>query len=773
MAMHNTSTVDTWLRTAVNAQRAGDLHAAKSLYEDVLAVEPRNADALHLLGLIDFRQGDMESALRNIQAAIASDPTFGDAYRSLGRVHGRNGKLPDALAACRKAMELNPMDAWAAFEAGTLCHHWGDSDQALAFYRHALAINPHFAECYNGLGLVFKSLKRMKDALQCFTKAIQEGPGLVEAHNNMGTMYKDQGRYPSAIRSFAAAVKVDPNYSPAHYNLGLLFDEIGRCHDAIRCYRDALTSNPALIQVHNNLGISLEKMGRTAEAMQCFKKAMEVDPDNPSAFLNAGIVCHHQNNLERAIAYTKQAIQKNSGDIRAYITLYDQLRQGCCWNEVTQIGAKIDTHTAQALRDGKQPAESPFLAITRSENRQRNMEIALSWGKAVQRKASCLSPPFAYDVRPKQKITVGFLSNRFRNAATGHLLAGLFACFDTQRFAIHCYSWGEDDGSYFRKTIETNCTRFIDISKMGFVDAATEINRDGVDILVDLKGYTRNNRIEICALQPAPIQIAYMNHNGTSGAPFFDYLVGDRHVVPENHKKEYSEKIIYMPNSFMAADPALGMDMKPIRRNQRKFPENVFVYCCFNQSYKIEPSVFGCWMKILTNTNNSVLWLLNENRLAISNLRKEAMQYGIDPQRLVFANKVNKKKHLERLRHADAVLDTGIYNGHTTTVDALLSGLPVVAKKGNQFASRVSSSLLSAIGLRELITESDKEYVDRAIQLCRNYGEVERIKEKIRINKRTTPLFDTRKFARNLEEAFIQVWNRYLHNFRAEHVYIK
>jgi protein O-GlcNAc transferase len=767
-----TANIEHWLQEAINSQRSGNLNRAGMLYEKVLRYDPENADALHLLGIIDSHRGEAGKACSRIQSAIASDPTVADFYRSLGRVKRRIGKIHEAFIAYHKATELNPLDAISVYELGGLWQKLGNPDKAMACYRRSLSINPNFSECYNGLGLSFKSKRKIKEAIQCLKKAVQINPGLIHAYNNLGTIYKDLGAFQSAIRFYTIAIEKNPKFSQAYYNLGIVLNEIGRFHDAIACYRQALKYYPDFIEVYNNLGISLEKVGKTDAAMRFFEMAMKLDPENSSAYLNAGIIQYHQNNLSLSIEYTKKAIDRKKGDIHAYIILFEQLREGCCWKEAKAIEDIIDASTSDALQNGKTPFESPFLAITRSEDRQRNMNVASAWGGKIQEDVDKLASPFHHNTRNKKKITVGFLSNRFRNAATGHLMAKLFGLFDKQRFNIHCYSWGENDGSYFRNAIESNCTRFVDISKLGFIEAAELVNRDGVNILVDLKGFTRNNRMEICALKPAPIQIAYMNFNGTSGAPFFDYLIGDRNVIPENHQNDYSEKIIYMPQSFMVTDATLGKDIESSTRSVHSLPKDVFVYCCFNQFYKIEPSLFSCWMKILRDTENSVLWLLHGNDVAVQNLNKEAIHQGVDPKRLLFAPKLSKKDHLKRLQLADAVLDTKTCNGHTTTVDALLAGVPVVTMKGNHFASRVSSSLLAAMGLEELIATEAVDYVDLAIRLCSDSKQHRLIKSKLSRNRYMKALFDTKRFARNLENAFEQIWDIYSKIECPRHIYV-
>ena len=371
------------------------------------------------------------------------------------------------------------------------------------------------------------------------------------------------------------------------------------------------------------------------------------------------------------------------------------------------------------------------------------MKIACYWSQEVKERCARMGRSYRYDLRPKETITIGFLSNRFRNAATGHLMAGMFQYFNRKRFKVYCYSWGNDDGSYFRKSIEKGCDRFIDIEDAGLATAADLINENKVDILVDLKGFSRNHRMEIFALRPAPIQIAYMNYNGTSGADFIDYIIGDSTVTPKRHLTDFSEKVIVMPQTFMVTDTGLTIG-KRTNRAAEGLPENAIVFCSFNQAYKIESHLFACWMDILRRVDNSVLWLLHDNDLAVNNLKSEARKHGIELQRLIFAPKVNKSDHLSRSRLADIVLDTWLCNGHTTTVDALLSNVPVITKEGKHCAPRVASSLLRAIGLETIVCIDRMEYMQKAIQLAEHSRQLSDIKNLLLKNKLTHPLFDTK-----------------------------
>ncbi len=328
-----------------------------------------------------------------------------------------------------------------------------------------------------------------------------------------------------------------------------------------------------------------------------------------------------------------------------------------------------------------------------------------------------------------------------------------------EEFEIYCYSYGKNDESGYRKKIQRDCDKFVDVRNLSYVDTANRIYEDRVDILVDLMGYTKASRLEICALRPAPIQVNYLGFPGTTGAEFFDYIITDRLVTSEDQADYYSENFVYMPHCFMVSDYTQAISEPDWEKADLGLPEESFVFSSLNQAYKIAPSVFDVWMKVLRQVPKSVLWLGQLNATAEQNLKRQAHEKGVSPERLVFAERVpSKDEHLARLRLVDLALDTSIYNGHATTNDALWAGVPVITLKGSHFASRASASLLTAIGLPELITHSLEEYEALAVHLALDSDELRGIRQRLAKNRLTEPLFDTPLFVRNLEKAYKEMW---------------
>ena len=501
--------------------------------------------------------------------------------------------------------------------------------------------------------------------------------------------------------------------------------------------------------------------GQLDDAMSCYQKALELNPYHASSHYNLGNILQEKGQLDDAISCYQKTLQLKPDFAEACSKLTEQIQQTCAWQTLQSLISKLQDQTRNALNTGNKPAESPFHNITRYADPALNRAVAESWSHDIARAISHINIPFPPRVgrSSKSKLVIGYLSNDFCNHATAHLMLSLFGLHNRDEFEITCFSYGMDDGSYYRSRIQRDCGKFTDIFSLSYIEAAGCIHENQVDILVDLKGYTKDNRLCICALRPAPVQVSYLGFPGTTGADFFDYIITDKIVTPEEHAPYYSEKFVYLPHCYQVNDHTQLIANKDWGKGDFGFPEDSFVFCSFNGPYKIDPVMFDVWMEILRKVPDSILWLLSGNSIAEKNLRREAEARGIQSERLVFADMLPKDEHLSRLRFADLSLDTRIVNGHTTTSDALWAGVPVITLQGGHFASRVSSSVLAAIGLPELITHRLEEYEALAVQLARNPAQLQEIRRRLAENRLSAPLFDTPRFVRNLESAYREMWN--------------
>ena len=580
------------------------------------------------------------------------------------------------------------------------------------------------------MGNAFKDQSKLTDAILCYQKALEIKPDFSEVYNNMGTAFQGQGKSTDAVSCYKKALEIKPDYVSAYYNLGNAFQEQGEFNEAISYYQKTLELRPDYAEAYNNIGAMFQEQGKLSEAISCYQKALGLKPDYAEAYNN----------------------------------LFHQFQQTCAWQKTEGMAAKFDALTREALDSGIKTTETPFINIMRYTDPSRNFTVAKSWSCDVERITSNLKNHFPHDIRKsrKTKITVGYLSNDFRNHPMAHLMLGLFGLHNRDEFNIFCYSYGKDDVSSYRTRIRRDCDKFVDLGNLNYAIAAKCIYEDQVDILVDLKGYTRGNRIGICALRPAPVQVRYLGLAGTTGADFFNYIITDRIVTPEEHARYYSENFVYMPHCYQVNDHTQEISNKDWKKADFGLPEGSFVFCSFNQGYKIEPVMFNTWMKILRQVQESVLWLQRENEITERNLGLEAEARGVKSDRLIFAEKLPKYEHLARLRLADMALDTRIVSGAATTSDALWVGIPVITLQGSNFASRMSSSILTGIGLSELIVHSIEEYEVLAVRLAHNPGELQTIRQKLTKNLSTEPLFDTPRFTKNLENAYKEMWKIFM-----------
>jgi protein O-GlcNAc transferase len=776
----------------------GNLDAATVFLKKVIALKPNYVTAYNNLGAALQKSGKLDEAIDSYRLAIKLKPDYAEVHSNIGTALKEQGKLDEAIASYRQATVLVPNNAEAHNNLGAALQKSGKLDEAIESHRQALSLKPDYAEAYSNLGAALKEQGKLEEAIANHRQALSLKPDYAEIRNNLGTALQKSGKLDEAIHSYRLAIKLKPDYAEAYYNLGnalkihgetdeaiksykqaitleqnnvnayvnlgTVFQGQGKSTDAISCYKKALEIKPDDVNAYYNLGNAFQVQGEFNEAISYYQKALELKPDHAEAYNNIGAMFQEQGELNKAISYYQKALDLKPDGAEIYSNLFHQFQQVCAWQKTEGMAAKLDDFTTNALDNGTKTAEVPFVSLARHTDPSRVFAVAKSWSCDIERAIANLKIHFPHDVRKsrKTKITVGYLSNDFRNHPMAHLMLGLFGLHNRDEFKIFCYSYGKDDGSYYSARIRQDCDKFVDIHNLNDSAAAKCIYEDQVDILVDLKGHTRGNKLEICALRPAPIQVRYLGLPCTTGADFFDYIITDRIVTPEEHAQYYSENFVYMPHCYQVNDHTQEISNKDWKKADFGLPEGSFVFCSFNQGYKIEPVMFNTWMKILRQIPESVLWLQGTNESAKENLRMEAEARGVKSDRLIFAEKLPKCEHLARLRLADAALDTRIVSGAATTSDALWVGVPVITLQGSNFASRMSSSILTGIGLSELIVHNIEEYEVLAVRLAHNPGELQTIQQKLTKNLSTEPLFDTPRFAKNLEKAYKEIWKIFM-----------
>jgi predicted O-linked N-acetylglucosamine transferase (SPINDLY family) len=586
--------------------------------------------------------------------------------------------------------------------------------------RHAEALGPleaaHRAAPRKGsghrLGYCRLALGDFAGAAQVLEREVQAFPDLVNARLALGVALVQLQRQEDALAAFLEAARLDPGSAEAHTNAGNVLAALGRHDEALAQLRQAAQAAPGLADLHFNLGAAQQRLKRHEEAIASFQAALDIAPRMPYAL-------GHR--------------------------VWNELSL-CRWDAIGPGSAEL----RRQVRDGIPVAPFTLLAVSDDPQEQRQCAEL-----HVRKSLPALPAPLWRGERyGHARIRVAYLSADYCEHATAYLAAGLFERHDRSNFETFALSYGPDDRSPMRSRLARAFDRFVDVRALSDAQVARLLRDMEIDIAVDLKGHTTEARLGILAHRPAPVQVAYLGYPGTSGAGFIDYMLADRFVLPQTERDCWTERIVYLPDCYQVNDSGCAIAEQTPTRAAAGLPEHAFVFCCFNNSYKILPQTFDVWMRLLRALHGSVLWLLEDNAGARVNLEREARARGVDPVRLVFARRLPHAEHLARHRLADLYLDTLPCNAHTGASDALWAGLPVLTCAGRTFAGRVAGSLLHAVGLPELVTRSLVEYEALALQLAGERGQLMQLRERLAANRASAPLFDTERFRENLESAY-------------------
>ena len=665
-------------------------------------------------------RGEYTSAAEWCQRSLQLAPELPEAWYHLGNAFGGMGKRPEAVAAFEKARVRTLNSADAQNSIGLQLTELGAYAEAEQCLNQALAVAPDYAFAHSNMGKLRSKQRRLEDAEASIRTAIALNPDLAPAYANLGGLLSDQKNYEAAEAACRQAAKLAPDSAEAWINLGVALNGLKQHEAAESSYAKAMALAPHLPDVWINLGVALDEMKRHEAAADCYKRAMELDANVEFVF--------------GSLLHAKMKV--------------------CDWHSLASDLPKI----FQEIGRGKKVA-IPFEILGLTTDLALQAQTAAIWVKD-----RCPNSATASAIPKRQrheKIRIGYFSADFHNHATMHLMAELFERHDRSRFELYAFSFGPDKKDTMRDRVSAVFDEFFDV-RLQSDKAVVQLSRDlEIDVAIDLNGFTLGSRPGIFSLRAAPVQVNYLAFPCTMGADFMDYLIADKTIIPEAIQQFYSEKIVNLPNSYQPNDTKRLIADKVLSREKAGLPATGFVFCCFNNNFKITPEIFDCWMRILKTVKGSVLWLFEDNPKASINLTEEALRRGIASERLVFAERVPSADHLARHRLADLFLDTLPYNAHTTANDALLAGLPVLTCMGESFASRVAASLLNTMGSPELITVNMADYEATAIELATVPQRLAQIKEKLAQNRQTTPLFDTPLFVNHLEMAYTAMYERY------------
>ena len=591
-------------------------------------------------------------------------------------------------------------------------------------------------------------------------------PNNADALHLMGVVCGMQGRPNDALSFFQQCLALAPENAMLRFNLAKALSSMQRDAEAIDHHQKASSLDPANPDIWINYGRSLDNLRRREEALACYEKAVVLKPDSVEGWFNKGKIFGELKRYEEALHSYIRAYQLRPAEpfLLGIILHYKMLI--CDWLELDVLYEQI----LRDLRNGQKVVEPfGFQGISDSES-----DLLLAAKIFANARYPLAKQIIAAPIRRRgEKIKVAYLCGEFRDQATSVLMTGIYESHDPEQFEIFALDNGWNDGGVLRVRMEKVFKEIIDISKMPDLAVAQLIKSLNIDILVNLNGYFGEARSNVFAQHAAPIQVNFLGFPGTLGAPYMDYLIADEIVIPPESRQYYVEKIAYMPHSYQANDAKRIISERRFSRAELGLPAQGFVFCCFNNNYKITPQTYDSWMRVLKAVEGSVLWLLEDNPLAAHNLKAEAEKRGVSPERIIFASRLPLPEHLARHRNADLFLDTLPYNAHTTASDALWAGLPVLTCAGKTFPGRVASSLLNALEMSELVTHSTQDYEHLAIELANNATRLQDIKNKLLANRLEKPLFNTQMYARDLEVLYRKMYERFLENREPDHLSVK
>lgn len=700
---------------------AGRLAEAVETFERALAIQPNSPQVLYNRGLALATLNRFEAALASYDNAISQQPDFAFVWINRGMVLGKLGRFGEAIESYDRALVLQPQLSATLENRGAALLSLGRAEEALANYDEMLASEPGNAAAWNLRGVALVALVQFERALEAFDRAITLQSNFTAAFQNRGDLLRNLKRFDEALASYDRAVALDPNNAAAWNERGVLLGEMNRLEDALASYDKSLALKPdytnALI---NRASLLWSKMGRRYdEATRDLERALALDPQHAYA---RGELLH---------------IRMQAAD----------------WRDFPREKAQID----QDVREDHLVIQ-PFVYQAISDS---VADLAACSRRFAKLYPTVPCPPIPRS-RAHDRIRIGYLSADFREQATAYLTVGLYEMHDKERFEVIAFDNGAKDDSAIRARLENAFDKIVAISHLPDHMAADRIRAEEIDILINLNGYFGSHRTGIFAHKPAPVQVNFLGFPATLGAPYMDYILADRVVIPDEERCHYSEQVVYLPDCYQVNDSKRPITEDIPTRAGSGLPEKAFVFCNFNQSYKFTPATFESWMRILKQVPDSVLWLLDDLPEFRDNLRRAAQSHDVAGTRLIFAPRVAVERHLSRLRLADLFLDSLPYNAHTTASDALWAGLPLLTCRGTAFPGRVAASLLGAASLPELVTETPADYERLAVALACDAGRLGAIRQKLHHNRLNCALFDTDRFRRHIETAYAKMWDIWL-----------
>ena len=761
------------LQSAIELHQMGQLGQAEALYLQLLEIEPSNADALHLLGVIAYQTGNHQAAVDLIGQAIEVIPNVASYYSNRGNALQQLKQFEAALANYDQAIELKPDLPDVYSNRGVLLKELKQFDAAVASYDKAIELKPDLAEAYSNRGIALKELKKFDAAVASYDKAIELKPDYAEAYSNRGNALQELKQFDAAVISCEKAIEFKPDLAEAYSNLGNALKGLKQFDAAVASYDKAIELKPDYADAYSNRGVALKELKQFNAAVASYDKAIEFKPDLAEAYSNRGNALQELEQFDAAVASYDKAFDLNPNNDYLFGTRLYARMFVCEWSDLS----KSLTECESEITKGKLLIP-PLIVQTFFDKPDLHLLVSKMYKGSESPKTKILGEISKRS--DEGKIRIGYYSADLYYHPVTIWLAEQIENHNKSKFELFAFSFNSDINDPMSARLRVAFDHFIEVDKMSDLEV-TKLSRElGIDIAVDLGGFTKHSRTGIFAERAAPIQVNHLGFPGSMGKEYIDYIISDVHVIPESAQKHYTERVAYVPCQY-TYDGQRQVSEEPLSRAQFGLPENCFVFTCQNRCQKFMPEVFGIWMEILKATPGSVLWLMEPHPSAVVNLTKEAQARGVASNRLVFTKRLTVAmdqesarigRYLASYRLADLFLDTWPYNGGTTAIDALWAGLPVLTKAGISAVARMATSALHAIEVPELITSTSQEYLELAVQLASDPQKIKHITDKVQEKRVTSALFNAARNTQYIEAAYTKMYERYYADLAPDYIYI-
>jgi predicted O-linked N-acetylglucosamine transferase (SPINDLY family) len=769
-------------------------------FNAALKIKPDYAEVYNNLGIIYKFLENYKDAIKNYNEAIKLKPEYAEAYNNLGLIYLKQEKFEMAKNLFEQATKLKPSYFEAYNNLGNVYKNLKNYNYSIKYYILALKFNKNYLEAINNLGVIYLNQEQFDEAKNLFVQAIKIKPDYTEAINNLGTVYLNQEQFDEAKNLFEQAIKIKPDYTEAINNLGLVFLQLKDLKKAKINIDKALILNNNFQNCYVALGYYFQSIEDHKNAELNYKRAIEIKGKDVSVYL--ALLYLDLNNIEESEKILNRLIKLKPNDAKNYIyrsIVYNNTEEFYLSLQDLEKAFKLDDGLYKSSYkifmlicaknkfcdwDSNKRLKNNLLNITQKKDLKHldafglftimdNIELTQNVTIDKVEQLSLGISRTVFNINKNKKIKIGYYSPDFHEHPVGYIISELFAHHDKSKFEIIGFSLNPNyrTSSQIRNEIINRLDNFVECGNDNYLEIVEKSKNLKIDLAIDLAGFTSRNRFKSFIKKVAPIQINYLGYPGTMG-PFHDYIVADLEVIPKEKQKFYSEKIIYMPGTFLPSFTKFDLSSNLTKENF-SLKEKDFVFANFNSHHKITPIIFNSWMRILKKVKNSILWLNEGNKYSRENLRKEANNRGVDIERIIFSKSMNYFNHTIKYKFCDLFLDTFPYNAHSTASSCLLSGCPLITVKGDSFHTRVGSSILLNLNLSELICENIQEYENKATTIANSHQELQRIKNKLYNSLINSKTFNTKNHTENLEKAYNKIYERYNQKLKPENIFIE